>query len=317
MDAPALTSPSILEAVLSPDKTSIALLSGPANDLTLQWLTLSDATLHTLHAGFRCSASYVGLVWSPDGRHIYYAADDGNWFHDLWCVPLDGEPQQITDYFHTNTYPVAAHPDGETVLTISNLRGELNLRTLHRPTGDVRKITDYATPVKSAVYSPDGSQIAYTANATQNPYNTDIYIMNADGFNKRKILSTLSGAYDIVRDWDPTGRYLAVESNFEDGWQAGIYDLRTHKLRWYQRRDNNGAHAVSFSPDGHNLLARLNDHHRVYPVTQRGPGYHQLDAHPVHHALWLDADRILLHTADDQRLIYSLTDKTYHPLPTT
>lgn len=312
-----MISSSILEAVLSPNGDTVALLVGTPADLTLQCLHLESGEARTLHTSFRCSEPFMSVVWSPDGRALYYAADDGNWFHDLWCVQAEGDPHpnQLTDYFHTNTYPVAASPNGETLLVISNLRGELNLRTLDLSSLAMRKITDYATPVTAAVYSPDGSRIAYTANGTQNPYNSDIYIMNADGFSKRKVLSTLSGAYDVVRDWDANGRYLAVESNYEEGWQAGVFDLRVQKLRWYRYLPGNEGWAVRFSPDAAHLLVKTSTGYAVCFVEQRGPAYHELDEYPLQHALWLDTERLLLHTAEGERLIYTLADESYAPLP--
>ncbi|MEM6530635.1 MAG: hypothetical protein AAF653_20215, partial [Chloroflexota bacterium] len=206
-------------------------------------------------------------------------------------------------YFHTNTYPIMFHPEGEDMLCVSDLRGELNLRLLNPETGHIRKITDYATPIKSAVYSPDGGQIAYTANATDNQHNSDMYIMNGDGFNKRRELSTLAGAFDIVRAWSSSGRFLAVDSNFEGGWRSGIYDLRTATLKWFTPAWEK-AQALEFSPDSKRLLIHTENGVTIYEI-RSGRSFPIGDV-MADGAVWLDNNQIVFTTAQPQIGIYSM-----------
>lgn len=300
----------------SPDQTQIAYFKGTPDNLTLCLSRLDGRQPRTLLENLRCSEPFLSLVWSRDSHHLYFAADDDNWFHDIWCVDVrTGQAAQTTDYFHTNSYPLAMHPTDDTLMVISNLRGELNVRLLNTKTSDLRKITDYATPVKTAVYSPTGTEIAYTADASGNPHNSDIYIMNADGFNKRKILSTAAGAFDIVRDWCGTGRYMAVDSNFEGGWRAGVFDLRTGKLKWLTLAWD-VAHCCTFSPSGRDLLVYTPDGMRTYQVATLVHQAIAVSGQPAQMAVWLHDDVVIAVTEDDALYHVDLMDDTATPLLT-
>jgi Tol biopolymer transport system component len=307
-------SQSIQTIALSPNRKRLAYFTGPSDDLTLYLLSLDVPEPQMLDSGLRCSDPFIQLVWSADSRTIYFAADDGNWFHDLWCADAATHTvEQLTNFFHTNTYPIAISPDGDTLLTISNLRGEFNLRTFDVGSRQIRKITDYASPVKSAVYSPAGTQIAYTANGTANPHNSDIFLMNADGFSKQKLLSTLAGALDVVKGWASTGRYLAVESNYEGGWRAGVYDLRTLDLAWFTPAGET-ARALGFSPDGERFLFERDGSVTVVEVAsgEQTTLPNDMPA-PPRHAVWLDGDRILM-TTQTELFTFSLKDGAYQRL---
>jgi TolB protein len=58
------------------------------------------------------------------------------------------------------------------------------------------------------VYSPDGSKIAFTSNRDGNP---EIYVMNRDGGNLRRMTS--NPAIDVTPTWSPSGNQLAWVSD--------------------------------------------------------------------------------------------------------
>jgi len=255
----------------------------------------ADGTARTLLRGLRCNPEKARVLWSADGASLFYAAAGASWFHDLWQVDLAaGNPTALTDYYRVQSYPAGVHPAGETLLAFSDLRGALNLRRYDLNTGDFRKITDYATPVEHAVYHPAGERIAYSANATYNPHNRDIYVMDADGFDKRRALGTLAGAADIVCDWSVDGGWLAIMSNFDGGWQAGVLNLKTGTPMFFTPPERN-QRPVAFSPDGALLLVRGSDEMVLFSVIDGMPGG-VLDV-SVTAAAWLDATTVVFGTA--------------------
>jgi TolB protein len=60
-----------------------------------------------------------------------------------------------------------------------------------------KKLTDNIDNNSGPVWSPDGKQIAFNSDTNSN---RDIYIMNADGSNSRRL------TYDKANDGDPTWR---------------------------------------------------------------------------------------------------------------
>lgn len=73
-------------------------------------------------------------------------------------------------------------------------------------------------------WSPDGKRIAFTANinAPQNPDDTDIWIMDADGGNLTQVTS--SQAYDDMPVWAPDGKSIFFRSNRNLHW--GIWNIQ-------------------------------------------------------------------------------------------
>jgi len=64
--------------------------------------------------------------------------------------------------------------------------------------------------------SPDGKQIVYIFKETPDA-NRDVWIMNADGSNKRKLVSAEYGA--LLPSWSPDGRkivYMEVKNQWEN-----------------------------------------------------------------------------------------------------
>ncbi len=71
-----------------------------------------------------------------------------------------------------------------------------------------------------AVYSPDGSKIAFISNADGD---FDVYVMNANGTSLRKV--TENEANDTNVEWAPNGSRLLFSSDRSGTWE--LYTMRT------------------------------------------------------------------------------------------
>ncbi|MCB2209513.1 serine/threonine-protein kinase [bacterium] len=104
------------------------------------------------------------------------------------------------------------------------------------------------------VWSPDGSQIAYTAPGGENN-GLDIWVMDADGSNPTNITMTAGDEFDPV--WMPDGSLIAFTHHLRDAGGTPVY-----ALTWVEP-DGTGRERLSedfiewdpaFSPDGQYLL---------------------------------------------------------------
>jgi TolB protein len=134
---------------------------------------------------------------------------------EIYIVDYDGaNPRRVTSTTTLNITPVWS-PDNQAIAYTS-----------YRPAGQFGTYQDIVVsyiatgqrdePAKGSpqrqnylpIYSPDGSRIAFTTNRDGNP---EIYVMNRDGSNLRRM--TNNPAIDVTPTWSPTGNQLAWVSD--------------------------------------------------------------------------------------------------------
>ena len=128
--------------------------------------------------------------------------------------------------------------------------------------------------------------------------------MDADGFGKQKLLSTLAGSADTVHDWSADGKFLAVTSNFDGVRQVGVLNLPDSVLRWLSPPTDDYT-VVGFSPDGSQLLTSREDELVLYAL---GDGMPVLRIPGTYTGVaWETVERLLLGTADGDLYRYHLS----------
>jgi TolB protein len=136
---------------------------------------------------------------------------------EIYIADYDGANQQrITASRYLNLNP-AWSSDGRAIAYTS-----------HRPTpllfisfiyqGILQNPTKGPDSYYTPAFSPDGKQIAYASNRDGNP---EIYVMNIDGTNSRRL--TNHPAYEIAPTWSPNGTQIAFTSDRATPGQAQIY----------------------------------------------------------------------------------------------
>ena len=158
------------------------------------------------------------LVWSPDGRTIYFGR---------YLVSTDGSGARRLPYIPFN--PVWS-PDGRRIAFARPRRTRSGPCCFHAPAdiyvmnadgSGTRKLTHNLTRNGSfsaePAWSPDGRKIAFQS--TRNG-NRDIYVMNADGSGKRNL--TRNPAKDVRPSWSPDGRRIAFLSDRDGRLEAYV-----------------------------------------------------------------------------------------------
>lgn len=239
--------------------TQLAYFSNESGRFELYVFDLGSKATRQVTNGTAPTALSASFVWRFDDKAIIFAKDEaGNEQHDLFEVDLDTlAVTKLTDSPTTQEYVLDVFPDNVTLLVASNRDDQQNLYRVDRRYGTFTRLTFFSSPVGSGIVNPDGTEVAFSANESDNLQNTDVYVMNADGSGVHRVFQAAEGSRDDVLGWDPSGGALLVGSDVSGQLTIGIYDLGQQTATWL-----NGAGGESrdakVSADGRYIAVREN-----------------------------------------------------------
>lgn len=187
-----------------------------------------------------------GYVWPIyDTYQIYTAKPDGS---DL---------KQLT---HARGYNAEATitRDGKHIVFTSTRNGDLDIYTMNSDGSNVKQLTNELGYDGGPFWSYDGKKIVYRAEHPKTPGeiadykdllskglirpgNLEIWVMSADGSNKRQV--THSGAANFAPYWHPDGKRLVFSSNMADPKSGRDFDL------YLINEDGTGLERITYAPD--------------------------------------------------------------------
>ena len=151
--------------------------------------------------------------------------------YDIFVADL--KTKKLTQLTKTPGYDAEAtiSPDGKRIVFTSVRDGDLDIYSMSLDGSDVRRLTSEVGYDGGPFYSPDSKQIVFRAHHPTTPEATarykellgqglieprtlEIWIMNADGSNKRQVTS--NGAANFAPYFHPDGKRLVFSSNVGD-----------------------------------------------------------------------------------------------------
>jgi Tol biopolymer transport system component len=126
-----------------------------------------------------------------------------NW--DLFTIKADGSAlKQLTDTREFEQYP-SWSPDGKKILfTRGDVMSNIDICVIDEDGSGLVRLTEHPERDQRAAWSPDGEKIAFVS---QRDGDVAIWIMDADGGNKRKLVK---GRYP---SWSPDSRKIVFTSS--------------------------------------------------------------------------------------------------------
>jgi Tol biopolymer transport system component len=190
--------------------------------------------------------------WSPDGKWIAFngaRTATGDWLlPDIYVMRADGTGERRLVGGRALQWMPVWSPDGRKILFeqfVGIFKPHwhpklVDLYTINPDGSGKRKLTRIRVEAEHcacAVWSPDGTKIAYEAEGTRG--RSDIYVMNADGSDRRQL--TNHRARDENPDWSPDGTQIAFYSERVGNAEIyvmnadGLHERRVTRDPWYDQ----------------------------------------------------------------------------------
>ncbi|HEY3111348.1 MAG TPA: prolyl oligopeptidase family serine peptidase, partial [Chloroflexota bacterium] len=320
--------PSFMQPLLSWGRDRVALYYDRTGRIELYVLDLATRQLRQVSRGEVPRAPKAGFTWERSGRALLFGKDrDGDEQNDLYRIDLEsGAVKQLTSDPTCQEYPGELSPDDAWLTVLTNKRapetpdrpGQLNLWRMRPDGSEYQPLTRRPFPAFGGSWSPDGQWIGFVTNEDPtNLKNRDGYLVRPDGSEARRVLSVRPGSQDILNDWHPDGRRLAVTSDASGVQRAGVLDLESGAVRWLGQEGVDES-AAEFSPGGRRLVCLRNQEAQLRPVVyevESGQARElRLEPGVASSPQFVDDDRLLLAYAADTAkaalLLYDLrTDR--------
>ena len=243
--------------------------------------------------------------WSPDGKYLSFTASRNDGKTQVWVLDRrGGEARQLTEV-KQGISGYSWSPDGKNLLlsirdpkpedldkekkkekkpepwVIDRLQfkrdniGYLDDRHTHLYVYNIAaksltQITSGEYDERQAVWSPDGTRIAFVSNRTKDPDangNTDIWIVGADNPDKGNTLiqATKNPGSDSSPAWSPDGRFLTYSTNIEPEiiWYAtthlAVIPAEGGEPRILTKELDRNVSSPRFAQDGKSIYFLLED----------------------------------------------------------
>jgi serine/threonine protein kinase len=218
-------------------------------------------------------------AFAPGGQMVVFASNRNGTF-DLYLLILEsGNLSQLTNRIG-NVLSPSFSPDGQKIVFANRIADEPTSIWVIDKNGVNPKLL-YPSPnnVVAVAWSPDGATIAYAMSVDQ-PNEFQIFLMDADGRNHRRISQGLLGIGGSLA-WSPDSRYLLIFAG--PPGDKDIYRLDVSNGDYLRLTFGGNNTAASYSPDGTQIVfnsLRNNGQADLYIMNADGSDLRQLTSHP-------------------------------------
>jgi TolB protein len=141
-------------------------------------------------------------LYTPDGTRLVFHSEDGGFVSAVWIMDTDGRNRRRLTSAALEGIALDISPDGRHILVVNHNNTSLpnSIYVMNIDGSDLARLTpppDKSTDIAGS-YSPDGKKIVFSSNRFSSNDSLDIFTMNADGTDIKRIASgvTVGGCPD-------------------------------------------------------------------------------------------------------------------------
>jgi TolB protein len=237
------------EAYWSPDGRRVIYQSTPRGEKCDQEFVMDLSTGESKRVSSGKGRTTCGYFRYPQGDRIVWASTEGGgpdcpptpdrskgytWpiydSYDIWTAKPDGSDAHLLVKSPGYDAEATWRPTGGKIVFTSDRDGDLDLYEMDEDGKNVKRLTSTPGYDGGAFYSPDGKELTWRASRPQGaeleeyrtllkqglirPSKLDIYVMNADGTNVRRV--TDNKAANFCPLFTPDGKKVMWSSNVGD-----------------------------------------------------------------------------------------------------
>jgi Tol biopolymer transport system component len=205
--------------------------------------------------------------WSDDNRQlVFMSARSG--LHQIHRIDADGTNQVALTQTGSNEDHPRWRPDGKKIALASSRTGNYEIFVIDADGSNPVNLTNSPSYDSDPSWSPDGTQIAFASNRDGRFGAFNIWVMDADGKNARRLVARDTTGF-VYPSWSPDGAQILFSDRVDDGsWQIFVATIDGRSVE--QLTEGAGGNSfANWSPDGR-YIAYM---HFDKPMNQSpGPG---------------------------------------------
>jgi len=207
--------------------------------------------------------------WSPDSKQFVYQATS----HDesipnnsdifIYTIATGTIEPVIESPFYDSDPSFS--PDGKSIVYASNVEGNFEIYSRVIATGETKRLTNSPGHESFPTYSPDGTQIIFNSDVEKE--NNDVYLMNVDGSDVRKLTDFPGWDAAPSNSWSADGTQVLLLSDRDGSENLYVMNIEPYSpQRIAPNVTSDQPLDPAFSLDGTRIVYQLADEIRIFDI---------------------------------------------------